>query len=154
MNRLVLPLSLALLAAGCSSTGRLPPSVPTADRAGQGWVVTRTRVAAQLVQACPGSPAESPEDLYAPSRGVVDRLEAGLEQLPGVAARGSDRQYVGVVLDGHRQVYVRGFPARDHRQEDPARSLVSDCEAGWDAVFDPQTGRFDGLRTFPVPATR
>lgn len=150
--RLVLPRFPALLAsslaccmlAACASTSA-PTQVPTAQRPGQSWVVTRPLVAAELARACPGGLEAEITDFWAPSRTDVDLLET---RLPGLAARvpdaiTGDRQYVGVVVDGQRRIYVRGFPATDNASHDPTRALVVACDIGWHALYDPASGQFE-----------
>ena len=141
---------LSAVLAACSTPA--PRQVPTGERAGQGWLVTRAATALTLLQSCPpGGLADDMQDLYAPDRSTIDRLEADLSQLPA-AVRQDDRQYVGVVTDGLKRIWVRGLPARDHRTEDPAREPVASCTEGWEALYTPSTRQFDGFRHL-VPAT-
>lgn len=139
-------LLLPCLLAACAS--HAPTSVPSAQRSGQGWVVTRTAVAARITQACPDGIADGIQDLYAPSRDQIDALEARLaaldDRLP--QASSADRQYVGILRDGQPYIFVRGLPARDYRKDDPARTLLGDCHSGWEALYNPATGQFDDAR--------
>ena len=139
----LLPLLGAALLAACASSPD-PTQVPTAQRAGQSWVVTRPQVAAELARACPGGLDVEISDFWAPSRSDIDRLEAvlpGLQDRQPEALNG-DRQYVGIVSQGQRLVYVRGFPAIDNAGHDPTRAIVVPCDIGWHALYDPQAQRF------------
>ena len=140
----LLATGLATCLLGACSSSPLPRQVPTAERAGQSWVVTRPQVAAELSRACPGGLDARIDDFWAPSRSDIDRLES---DLPTLGARlpdavTGDRQYVGVVIGGQRHIYVRGFPAIDNTGHDPTRSVVVDCAVGWHALYDPGSGQF------------
>lgn len=124
-------------------------SIPTAQRSGQTWIVTRTALAAQLLQACPGGIADDAQDLFAPDRSLIDRLEAHLPSLdaqsPGASQ--ADRQYVGVQLSGKPYIFIRGLPVLDHRDRNPARESAADCSTGWESLYDPSTDQFIRFRT-------
>lgn len=143
-----LPASLAACLLAACSTSALPQQVPAAQRPGQSWVVTRPQVAAELTRACPGGLDARIEDFWAPSRTDIDRLESLLPQLRQRVsdAVSGDRQYVGVVINGQRRIYVRGFPAIDNAGHDPTRSVVADCAIGWHALYDPGSGHFSVSR--------
>jgi len=152
--RLMLPLAGALLLGACS-TVQGPPSVPTASKTGQSWVVTRPLVAAQVLDTCsrpsPGRDAGRVLGYWAPSRADVDRMEAQLAQLqPQLEApQLYDRQYVGIDTQAGRRIYVNAFRLPDGATIDPAREAIRVCDGGrqfWGAVYDPQRGRFDELQ--------
>lgn len=139
-----------MVLAGCST--HAPTTIPTAQRSGQGWVVTRTVVAAQLLQACPDPIADQAQQLFAPSRAQIDQLEARLATFDAGMTDSFDRQYIGLRIDDVPLIYLRGFPASDHRSQDPSRELVSDCTSGFEVLFDPASGRFSDLHRFDMPA--
>lgn len=136
-------IATSLVLSACSNLAT-PRQVPTAQRPGQGWVVTRPLVAAELVRACPGGLEVEITDFWAPSRSDIDQLEARLPQLQSrlPEALTGDRQYVGIISRGQRQIYVRGFPATDNAGYDPTRAIVVACDIGWHALYDPQSGQF------------
>jgi hypothetical protein len=155
--RLLLPTAAITLAAvlGACTTTRGPASVPTAERTGQSWVVTRPIVAAQVLDTCsrhsPGRDAGRVTGYWAPSRQQVDQLEAALPslqaQVPDVLD--FDRQYVGIESAGKRLIYINAFRLPDDSGIKPAREAIRVCDGGkqfWGAVFDPATGAFSELQ--------
>jgi len=151
---LMLPLAAIALLGACS-TVQGPPSVPTAIKTGQSWVVTRPVVAAQVLDTCsrpsPGRDAGRVTGYWAPSRQQVEQLEAALDQLEGPlpSARDFDRQYVGIEAEGRELIYVNAFRLPDGIETDPAREAIRVCDGGamfWGAVFDPQAGTFSELQ--------
>ena len=161
-GRLLMPtaaIAIAAVLAACSTT-RGPASVPTAERSGQSWVVTRPIIAAQVLDTCsrpsPGREAGRVSGYWAPSRQQVDQLEAQLSQLQDrvQAPRDFDRQYVGIESNGRRLIYVNAFHLADASAANPAREAIRTCDGGhqfWGAVFDPQAGTFSELE-FNGPA--
>jgi len=106
-TRMLLP-SLAVAIAtllGAYATTQGPASVPTTERSGQSWVVTRPIIAAQVLDTCsrpsPGREAGRVSGYWAPSRQQVDQLEAKLASLEAQVPHvlDFDRQYVGIELD-------------------------------------------------------
>jgi len=145
-----LPLVAVAVLAGCS-TVKGPPSVPTAIKTGQSWVVTRPVIAAQVLDTCsrpsPGRDPGRVTGYWAPSRQQVEQLEARLAQLePRVAApQDFDRQYVGIEAGGSELIYVNAFHLPDNSTINPAREAIRACDGGamfWGAVFDPKTATF------------
>jgi hypothetical protein len=143
-----------LLLAGCATYG--PATVPTQDRSGQSWVITRPLVAAQVLDTCSrDSPGRHPGEVtgfWAPSRQQIDQLEAALHKLQPVIATPtkSDRQYVGIESDGHRLIYINAFYLADHSDLDPGRAAIRVCDGGsafWGAIYDPQSGEFSQVET-------
>lgn len=139
------------LALGACATVQGPPSVPTALKTGQSWVVTRPVVAAQVLDTCsrpsPGRDAGRVTGYWAPSRRQVEQLEAALSQLQAQVQEPAafDRQYVGIETEGRQLIYVNAFKLPDGSEIDPAREAIRACDGGrmfWGAVFDPQTGAF------------
>jgi len=156
-TRLLLPtVAIALATAlGACTTTRGPASVPTAERTGQSWVVTRPVIAAQVLDTCsrpsPGREAGRVTGYWAPSRQQVDLLEAKLSsletQVPQVLD--FDRQYVGIESAGQRLIYINAFHLPDDGSVNPAREAVRVCDGGrqfWGAVFDPSTSTFSELQ--------
>ena len=153
MNRvtqLLLPLAAGALLGACS-TVQGPPSVPTAVKTGQSWVVTRPVVAAQVLDTCsrpsPGRDAGRVTGYWAPSRVQIEQLEAQLQQLTGQvdAPQDFDRQYVGIEADGRELIYVNAFRLPDGSGINPAREAMRACDGGamfWGALFDPKLGTF------------
>lgn len=149
-TRLLLPLAAGALLGACS-TLQGPPSVPTALKTGQSWVVTRPVVAAQVLDTCsrpsPGRDTGRVTGYWAPSRQQVEQLEARLPMLQGQVpdAVDFDRQYVGIEADGRELIYVNAFKLPDDSNINPARQAIRVCDGGamfWGAVFDPQSGTF------------
>ena len=152
-TRLLLPTAAITLAAvlGACTTTRGPASVPTAERTGQSWVVTRPIIAAQVLDTCSrASPGREPgrvSGYWAPSRADIDALESQLAQLqPAIAEPAlSGRQYVGFESSGKRLIYINAFTLPDHSDINPAREAIRVCDGGrmfWGAVFDPATNQF------------
>ncbi|HDS0948894.1 TPA: hypothetical protein QDZ34_001540 [Stenotrophomonas maltophilia] len=155
-TRLLLPTAAIALAAalGACTTTRGPASVPTAERTGQSWVVTRPVIAAQVLDTCsrssPGREAGRVTGYWAPSRQQIDQLEAKLStleaQVPHVLD--FDRQYVGIESAGKRLIYINAFPHSDS-DVNPAREAMHVCDGGaqfWGAVFDPASNTFSDLQ--------
>ncbi len=149
----LLALAAGALLSACTPV-KGPPSVPTAVKAGQSWVVTRPIVAAQVLDTCsrpsPGRDAARVTGYWAPSRQQVEQLEAALVQLqPQLQdVAGFDRQYVGIEAQGKQLIYVNAFHLPDGANIDPAREAIRACDGGrafWGAVFDPQSGQFSEL---------
>lgn len=139
------------LALGACATLQGPPSVPTALKTGQSWVVTRPVVAAQVLDTCsrpsPGRDAGRVTGYWAPTRTQVEQLERALSQLqPQVQAPAAfDRQYVGIETGERQLIYVNAFKLPDGSEIDPAREAIRACDGGamfWGAVFDPHAGTF------------
>ncbi|WP_313139024.1 hypothetical protein [Stenotrophomonas sp.] len=155
-TRLLLPtVAIALATAlGACTTTRGPASVPTAERTGQSWVVTRPVIAAQVLDTCsrpsPGREAGRVTGYWAPSRQQVDQLEAKLPSLEAQVPHvlDFDRQYVGIESGGKRLIYINAFPPSDS-SVNPAREAMSVCDGGaqfWGAVFDPASNTFSDLQ--------
>ncbi len=150
---LLLASGLVALAACTPANVKPGATVPTAIKAGQSWVVTRPVVVAQVLDTCSReSPARDGRvtGYWAPSRADVEQLESRLPSLsPQVAdPTNSNRQYVGVEIDGQRLVYINAFSLPDHADIDPSREAVRVCDGGarfWGALFDPTTGEFSEI---------
>ena len=59
------------------------------------------------------------------------------------------RQYLGIVVDGKRQIYVNAFP-RGMVSAGWREKFVTICDGGagvWGILYDPQTGVFSDLET-------
>ena len=148
-------LASALALAACTPANVKPgASVPTADKAGQSWVITRPQLAAQVLDTCsrdsPARHADGVSGYWAPSRAQVEQLESRLAQLQPAIAEPlqSGRQYVGFIADGRQLIYINGFALPDHSDIDPAREAIQVCDGGprfWGAVYDPQAGTFSDI---------
>ncbi|WP_303638704.1 MULTISPECIES: hypothetical protein [Stenotrophomonas] len=156
-TRLWLPTAAITLAAllGACATTQGPASVPTAERTGQSWVVTRPLIAAQVLDTCsrpsPGREAGRVSGYWAPSRQQIDQLEARLPALEAQVPQvlDFDRQYVGIELDGRQVIYINAFHLPEGAALRPAREAVRVCDGGarfWGAVFDPASGSFSELQ--------
>jgi hypothetical protein len=100
------------------------------------------------------------KDKWPVSKTVVEQLELDLPRLARLKSReccflgarvrdpGSYfRQYVGVVVDGRKLVYINAFRSNSHHPN-WQRSAVSVCDGGsdyWGALYDPVTRRFSRL---------
>ncbi|AVQ07428.1 TPA: hypothetical protein HH295_17270 [Xanthomonas vasicola pv. zeae] len=146
--------ALAVIAlAGCATT-QGPTSVPTNLKNGQSWIITRQGVAEQVLQTCSrDSPAKHPGQIsgyWAPSHQQVEQLEARQDALtPTIAQpRAFDRQYVGVVIQGQRLIYINAFKLPNTPEVKPATEAIQVCDGGsmfWGALYDPQTGAFSQI---------
>jgi len=156
----VLPVAAAVLLSACGTLPG-PPSVPTALKTGQSWVITRPIIAAQVLDTC-SRPSPARQDgrvtgYWAPSRQQVDQLEARLTQLQSQvqAPLDFDRQYVGIEADGRRLIYINAFHLADGSTLDPAREAVGACDGGrhfWGALYDPERGSFSEFHFNGPPA--
>ncbi|HDS1124704.1 TPA: hypothetical protein QDZ60_002000 [Stenotrophomonas maltophilia] len=155
--RLLMPTAAIALAAalGACTTTRGPASVPTAERTGQSWVVTRPIIAAQVLDTCsrpsPGREAGRVSGYWAPSRQQIDQLEAKLSSLEAQVPKvlDFDRQYVGIESAGKRLIYINAFHLPDDSGINPAREAIRVCDGGtqfWGAVFDPASNTFSELQ--------
>jgi len=156
-TRLLLPSAAITLAAvlGACTTTRGPASVPTAERTGQSWVVTRPVIAAQVLDTCsrtsPGREAGRVSGYWAPSRQQVDQMEAKLSSLEAQVPHvlDFDRQYVGIESGGRQLIYINAFHLPEDASTNPAREAIRVCDGGrqfWGAVYDPATGSFSDLQ--------
>ncbi|KAF1016159.1 MAG: hypothetical protein GAK31_01644 [Stenotrophomonas maltophilia] len=154
LSRLLLPLAVGALLGACAPV-KGPPSVPTAVRTGQSWVVTRPAVAAQVLDTCsrpsPGREPGRVSGYWAPSRQQVDQMEARLSSLEAQVPKvlDFDRQYVGIEANGRQLIYINAFHLPDASTINPAREAIDVCDGGrqfWGALYDPQDGRFSDVQ--------
>lgn len=154
IRHLLLPLAAAVLLGACGTIPG-PPSVPTALKNGQSWVVTRPVIAAQVLDTCsrpsPGRDDGRVTGYWAPSRQQVDQMEARLPQLQEhvQAPLDFDRQYVGIEADGRKLIYINAFHLPDGSSMDPGREAIRACDGGrqfWGALYDPQSGIFSEVQ--------
>jgi hypothetical protein len=103
---------------------------------------------------------EDAEGTWEVSEDVVVKLEADLPKLRRLRATeccfalrgvpdpgGYFRQYLGIVLDGRRAVYVNAFRGAESFPSWRERA-VQVCDGGndfWGAIYDPATRRFSRL---------
>lgn len=145
-------LALAVAGLGCASARPVPPGRS---------VVLPAEQLEEVLRLCsrPGPRVEEVEGTWEVPEAVVAQLEADLPKLSRLRAscciRGLRfrrpeelfRQYLGIVLDGRRVVYVnffRGGESFPHGQE----RAVQLCDGGdyfWGAIYDPVSRRFSQL---------
>jgi hypothetical protein len=83
--------------------------------------------------------------------GEIAKLKAH-QAIPGAQIahpEESMRQYLGIVVDGKRRIYINAFP-RGMVSKDWRKRIVTICAGGvgvWGALYDPQTGGFSDLET-------
>ncbi|WP_115511941.1 hypothetical protein [Xanthomonas arboricola] len=152
--------ALAVLAlAGCATT-QAPSTVPTNLKSGQSWIITRQSVAEQVLDTCSrDSPARHPGQItgyWEPSHQQIEQLESRQDALtPSIAEpREFDRQYVGVVIEGQRLIYINAFKLPNDPPVKPAREAIKVCDGGsafWGALYDPQTGAFSQIAVNGTP---
>jgi len=99
---------------------------------------------------------------WTPSTEQLRELEDHLPQLAELAARqglprhigdpaSSFRQYLGVVVDGHRYIYINAMPASEVALSHVTASSTKPamvCDGGnsfWGALYDPDTKAFSQL---------
>ncbi|WP_115559443.1 hypothetical protein [Xanthomonas dyei] len=152
--------ALAVLAlAGCATT-QAPSTVPTNLKSGQSWIIPRQSVAEQVLDTCSrDSPARHPGQItgyWEPSHQQIEQLESRQDALtPSIAEpREFDRQYVGVVIEGQRLIYINAFKLPNDPPVKPAREAIKVCDGGsafWGALYDPQTGAFSQIAVNGTP---
>lgn len=136
---------------GCATHSSYSPSE-------EGRIMPHTAAVQRAVQSpCARVPPPLVSRLWIPTDDIIAALERRLHSLRGkrVGRRslglrlqdpGSDRrQYVGVVIDGKKYVFVLGFQSSG---EPPwwSTHLIDDCDAGqWHVLYDPETASFSGL---------
>ncbi|WP_237717940.1 hypothetical protein [Dyella japonica] len=115
---------------------------------------------ALLKQCSRGVPHAS--NAWTPSRDQLSDLESHLPQLSELAARqrlpqsigdpkASFRQYVGIVVDHHRYIYINAIAASDvtsPHAPDPHVTPMIVCDGGsafWGALYDPESKTFSQL---------
>jgi len=83
--------------------------------------------------------------------GEIAKLKAH-ESIPGAQIahpEESMRQYLGIVVEGKRRIYINAFP-RGMVSKDWRKKFVTICDGGvgvWGVLYDPQTGSFSDLET-------
>ena len=120
--------------------------------AGQGWIVVSDAAAASVLRTCSRTSPDPSGSLprWIPSSTDVIELERALADLPaltpdGTPSAASHRQYVGLVRNGQKVIYVNAWPASVAGPADPAREAVRICDGGpsfWGAIWDPATRQF------------
>jgi len=127
---------------------------------GQEWVLLPGHLADELTRQCSRPAPDDFEATWEPSTSDVQRLEQRIDQIETLKAkecclrnaRVDDvhdyyRQYVGIVLDGRKVIYINAFK-RDVECTGWRDSTIVYCDGGktfWGVVFDPKTGVFSGL---------
>ncbi len=99
---------------------------------------------------------QGPEHLgggWLPSTEDIAKLERQLGDVSRMAPMSISkpfsyrRQYVGIIIDGKRLIYVNAFPSEMNDAHWKTR-FVSVCDGGpsfWGVIFDPSTGKFSEL---------
>jgi hypothetical protein len=89
------------------------------------------------------------DDGWTPAKSEIDALEAHLSGLPVSNVGSYYRQYVGVIVDRRRLVYINAMCSKPDSSSSSWRShLQNACDGGrcfWGAIYDPATGQFSGL---------
>lgn len=136
----------------CASARSVPP-----DRS----VVLPTEQLEEVLGQCSrsGPTARDVQGTWEVPEEVVARLEADLPRMRRMRARECCllgrmrdpglyyRQYVGIVLDGRRMVYINAFQTAEGAPDWHERAN-NRCDGGsdyWGAVYDPETRRFSRL---------
>lgn len=113
--------------------------------------------AKEILEQC-SRDAPTYEGGWTPSKQDVERMENNLSELdkletkaccgrgkiPGSAAD-YNRQYVGIVINGKKVIYINASPAEMPFSN---RKPMMGCDGGkrfWGAVYDPETNEFSGL---------
>lgn len=149
MTRVPLAAVALALAAGLA-TGCAAQRTVTAAGAteGRGWIVTDDAAAAAVLRTCsrPSPDREAALPRWQPTQADIGALERALPTVvPGGDPATWQRQYVGLVRDGVRLVYVNAWPRNLARPDDPSREAVRACDGGaqfWGAVWDPRAAAF------------
>lgn len=145
-------LALAVAGLGCASAKPVPPGRS---------VVLPAEQLEEMLRLCSrlGPRVEDVEGTWEVPEDVVARLEADLLKLRrlrasccirGLRIRRPEelfRQYLGIVLDGRRVVYVNFFGEEESFPHWQARA-VQVCDGGdyfWGAIYDPVSRRFSQL---------
>lgn len=147
----LLALSALLLATGCGATeSRIGAILPSGEAPG-------------VLDQCTRDVPLRADGYWQPSRKEVEQLErvlpGVLDSALAVMTQPSDRlrseeyrrQYVGVLSDGRRLIYVNGFHRSWTRERLPywRRRAVSVCDGGlhfWGATYDVQSRQIGQLR--------
>lgn len=94
-----------------------------------------------------------------PARTDIHKLEADLPKLSLLLTKGgvsgvhilhpenSYRQYVGVVVNGHKFIYINAFPNPDPGWRTQFVTIADGAQSVWHALYDPVSGRFSDLVT-------
>jgi len=150
MNRFAI-LLVGLAACGCSSSIDLAPD--------HGVVLSEVDIKS-LTSPCSRAGAPSLEAIWRPKPADIESLEGHLRRLTRMrakrccllGARVRDinlyyRQYVGIVSEGKRLIYINAYASIQGELQGWKTSLIETCDGGadWGAVYDPATGRFSHL---------
>ena len=121
-------------------------------------VILPPSTAAEFHRQCSRSPPPRFEDTWQPSPEVVaemeshfvrlQRLKSNLCCFPGARMGNVNRfarQYVGIVVEGRRLIYINGYRSNGPVKAQP---LVGVCDGGddyWGVLYDPEKRRFFDL---------
>lgn len=99
-------------------------------------------------------------DTWVPDDKMVLSVEANLDKIEHLApnlcclrnvhisnVRGYFRQYVGIISEGRRLIYINAFRGPNTRKNWLTAPVIA-CDGGtsfWGAIFDPDTGEFSQL---------
>ena len=130
-----------------------------ADSPDTEWVLLPSASAEELTSQCSRWSPSNFEDTWEPAASDIRALEERLHKVERLRAkqccvlRGRVRdvhdyyrQYVGIVLNGKKLIYVNAFH-RDSRVEDWSTPVIF-CDGGeahWGVLFDPERGKFSDL---------
>ncbi len=121
-------------------------------------VILSPSMAAEFHRQCSRSPPPQFEGTWKPSTEVVAEMESHFARLqrlksnlccfPGARMRNVNRfarQYVGIVVEGRRLIYINGYRSNGPVKAQP---LVGVCDGGedyWGVLYDPEKRRFFDL---------
>jgi hypothetical protein len=143
------PLRLALVASFGAALAGCGHGTPRPGEAARGWIVSDEAAGRDVLRTCsrPSPDREGALAQWIPTPEQIRTLESALPELSTrVEAPASyQRQYVGIVRDGRRLVYVNAWPARVDASLDPSREAMRACDGGdmfWGVVWDPELRAF------------
>jgi hypothetical protein len=132
-------LMVAICLSGCSAVADVDVAIISADRA------------PEILKQC-SRPTPEATGFWTPDDDVVAQAESHLDQITRLPGNINEprrylRQYIGILVDGKRLLYINAGADRRHL-EHPTDPLVM-CDGGrgyWGAVFDATLGEFRDLR--------
>jgi hypothetical protein len=129
-------------------------------QSGERYVVLPQHEATQLLRLC-SRPVPKVDSGWQPSTADTDILESHLSLISNLESTAGlvgahiahperyHRQYVGIVVQDRRLIYVNGFLS-DKPPADWYHHVANYCDGGskfWGAVYDPKTQQFSQLAT-------
>lgn len=105
-------------------------------------------------------PTPKPEGAWTPSESIVATMESHLDEITNLQSKGNQesgqaihprtayRQYLGIIIQGQRYVYINAACAR--LSADWQHRFLDVCDGGacfWGVLYNVQTGHFSDLQT-------